>query len=96
MPYLASGSVDNALLDLLNSSYPTQPHSLIALLFIQNNSWFKNIARTCLPAHLKFHLVAAIGSEHWVPTIKFNQSVNSFQDDRVKRLYKVDALTESK
>jgi len=23
-------SVDNTLLDLLNSSYPTQPHSLIA------------------------------------------------------------------
>ena len=28
--------VDNTLRDLLNSSYPTQPHSLIALLFIQN------------------------------------------------------------
>ena len=25
-----SASVDNTLLDLLNSSYPTQPHSLIA------------------------------------------------------------------
>ena len=24
-----SASVDNTLLDLLNSSYPTQPHSLI-------------------------------------------------------------------
>ena len=42
-------------------------------------------------AHLKFHLVAAISSENWVPTIKFNQSANSFQDDLVKRLYKVDA-----
>ena len=27
-----SASVDNTLLDLLNSSYPTQPHSLIAKL----------------------------------------------------------------
>ena len=25
-----SASVDNTLLDLLNSSYPTKPHSLIA------------------------------------------------------------------
>ena len=41
--------------------------------------------------HLKFHLDAAISSENWVPTIKFNQNVNSFQDDLVKRLYKVDA-----
>ena len=32
-----SVSVDNiTLLDLQNSSYPTQPHSIIALLFIQN------------------------------------------------------------
>ena len=27
--------------------------------------------------------------------IKFNRCVNSFQDDQVKRLYKVDAETES-
>ena len=27
-----SASVDNTLLDLLNSLYPTQPHSLIAKL----------------------------------------------------------------
>ena len=24
-------------------------NSIIVLLFIQNNSWFKNIAKTCLP-----------------------------------------------
>ena len=29
-PPRPSTSVDNTLLDLLNSSYPTQPHSLIA------------------------------------------------------------------
>ena len=29
-PPRPSASVDNTLLDLLNSSYPTQPHSLIA------------------------------------------------------------------
>ena len=29
-PPRPSASVDNTLLDLLNSSYPTQPHSIIA------------------------------------------------------------------
>ena len=29
-PPRPSASMDNTLLDLLNSSYPTQPHSLIA------------------------------------------------------------------
>ena len=29
-PPRPSASVDNTFLDLLNSSYPTQPHSLIA------------------------------------------------------------------
>ena len=29
-----------------------KPNSLIALLFIQNNSYFKNIASTCLPASM--------------------------------------------
>ena len=29
-PPRPTASVDNTLLDLLNSSYPTQPHSLIA------------------------------------------------------------------
>ena len=29
-PPRASASVDNTLLDLQNSSYPTQPHSIIA------------------------------------------------------------------
>ena len=29
-PPRPSGSVDNTLLDLLNSLYPTQPHSLMA------------------------------------------------------------------
>ena len=49
------------------------------------------INRVYSSAHLKFHLVAAITSENWVLTIKLNQNVNSFQDDHVKRLYKVDA-----
>ena len=26
-----------------------KPNSIIVLLFIQNNSYFKNIAKTCLP-----------------------------------------------
>ena len=29
-----------------------EPNSLIALLFIQSNSFFKNIAKTCLPASM--------------------------------------------
>ena len=40
---------DNTLRDLHNSSYGTKPNSIIVLLFIQNNSQFKNIAKTCLP-----------------------------------------------
>ena len=37
-------------------------------------------------AHLKFHLVGAISCENRVPTIKFDQNVNSFQDNRVTTL----------
>ena len=56
----------NTLLDLLYSSYPTQPHSLISLLSIQNNSYFKNVAKTCLLASkLSFHL--------WQCTFRFVQ-----------------------
>ena len=33
-------SVDNTLLDLLNSSYPTQPHSLIAKYIFSFLSFF--------------------------------------------------------
>ena len=33
-------SVDNTLLDLLNSSYPTQPHSLIAKYILSFLSFF--------------------------------------------------------
>ena len=37
-PPQPSASADNTLLDLHNSSYHTQPHPIIALLFIQNIS----------------------------------------------------------
>ena len=37
-PPRPTSSTDNALVDLHNSSKDTEPHSLIALLFIQNNS----------------------------------------------------------
>ena len=38
-PPRPSAPVDNILLDLQNSSYPTQPHSIIAkyLIFFSNN-----------------------------------------------------------
>ena len=47
-----SARVDNTLQDLLNSLYPAKEEfiNIIALLFIQNNSEFKNVAKTCLPA----------------------------------------------
>ena len=35
-PSRPSASVDNTLLDLQNSSYPTQPHSIIAKSLLQN------------------------------------------------------------
>ena len=37
-PPRPSASVDNTLLDLQNSSYPTQPHSIIAKYFSQKYS----------------------------------------------------------
>ena len=40
-------STDNTLLDLRNSSYDTKPNSIIVLLFIQNDSYFKIMAKTC-------------------------------------------------
>ena len=30
-----------------------KPNSITVLLFIQNNSWFKNIAKTCLPPSIR-------------------------------------------
>ena len=40
---------NNTLRDLHNSSYDTKAELITVLSFIQNNSWFKNIAKTCLP-----------------------------------------------
>ena len=44
-----TASMDNNLRDLHNSSYDMRAdfNLVIALLFIQNNSLFKNIAKTC-------------------------------------------------
>ena len=39
-PQRPKAEVDNTLRDLQNSSYPTRPNSIIALLFIQNISPF--------------------------------------------------------
>ena len=39
-PPWPSASVDNTLLDLQNSSYPTQPHSIIILLIIIHSKYF--------------------------------------------------------
>ena len=42
---------DNTLQDLRNSSYDKKAefNNIIVLLFIQNNSLFKDTAKTCLP-----------------------------------------------
>ena len=40
-----STSADNTLLDLLNSSYPTQPHSLIANYFLLKSSFLFHACR---------------------------------------------------
>ena len=37
------------------------PTSIIVLLFIQNNSWFKNIAKTCLPPSMLSSLSVRLG-----------------------------------
>ena len=42
MEIYRTASTDNTLLDLLNSSYPTQPHSLIAK-YLQPQSQFKYV-----------------------------------------------------
>ena len=59
-PPRPKAEVDNTLRDLQNSSYPTQPHSIIALLFIQNISPFLmefcHFA-LCFSAHQKHNLV---------------------------------------
>ena len=47
-PPRPSASVDNTLLDLQNSSYPTRPHSIIAKYFpIFRQAW-PNFFRECL------------------------------------------------
>ena len=44
--------VDNTLLDLLNSSYPTKAEFINFFIIHSNNSQFKNVAKTCLPASM--------------------------------------------
>ena len=46
---MKEGVIDGGLRDLHNSYKLRKPNSIIVLLFIQNNSLFKNIAKTCLP-----------------------------------------------
>ena len=46
---------DNTLQDLHNFHMIWKPNSIIiVLLFIQNNSLFKNIAKTCIIIHSKY------------------------------------------
>ena len=54
-PPRSKAEVDNTIRDLQNSSYLTQPHSkIIALLFIQNNSNFKNKPKMFTSVDVKF------------------------------------------
>ena len=46
---MKEGVIDGGLRDLHDSYKLRKPNSIIVLLFIQNNSLFKNIAKTCLP-----------------------------------------------
>ena len=48
-PPRPQAEVDNTLRDLHNSSYDTKAESNNFFLFIQNNSQFKDIAKTSLP-----------------------------------------------
>ena len=56
-PARPSASVDNTLRDLHNSSYDTKAEFINCFIFIQNNSQFKNIAKTCLPPSIHRCLV---------------------------------------
>ena len=51
-PPRPQAEVDNTLRDLHNSSYDTKAESNNFFLFIQNNSQFKDIAKTSLPASM--------------------------------------------
>ena len=54
-PPRSKAGVNNTIRDLQNSSYLTQPHSkIIALLFIQNNSNFKNKPKMFTSVDVKF------------------------------------------
>ena len=46
---MKEGVIGGGLRDLHNSYKLRKPNSKIVLLFIQNNSEFKNVAKTCLP-----------------------------------------------
>ena len=48
-PSRPQAEADNTLRDLHNSSYDTKTEFINCFIFIQNNSQFKNIAKTCLP-----------------------------------------------
>ena len=54
-PPRLQAEVDNTLRDLQNSSYPViAENSIIALLFIQNNSNFKNKLKMLTSVDVKF------------------------------------------
>ena len=54
-PSRPSASVDNTLLDLLNSLYPTQPHPLIAKYNIKKNVLADQGSRQASPSSI-FHI----------------------------------------
>ena len=56
-----------------------KPNSIIVLLFIQNNSQFKNIAKTCLPPSMvsSTSIVHVQGCS--VPQIFYKQQMSPFQ-----------------
>ena len=62
-----SAEVDNTLFDLHNSSYPTQPHSLIANY---------DLSVTVMPIHNYSRLDDYIPSIHYDMNLTLNHSIN--------------------
>ena len=70
-PTRPSASVDNTLLDLQNSSYPTQPHSIIA-------KYFRYKVR-CLKCAVRIPCTRALYSPHRIFPLIFEDLLCSLE-----------------
>ena len=82
-PPRPSASVDNTLLYLQNSSYPTQPHSIIAKYPVQDDEYNYHVpfreTRTMLNQRMRYSLPSIVLPDVLRNKSSVNRAQNNFQ-----------------